>query len=117
MLRTAPVIAKGQPPFQQMALTTRLGLGAKLGDGRQYFPIISLRDWVGAAAHLVTSKDASGPHNLCCPVTPTNAQFTDALAAALHRKARLRVPAGVLSKAAGDLAPEVLGSVRAVPRA
>lgn len=117
VLRTAPVIAKGQPPFQQLALTTRLGLGAKLGDGGQYFPIISLRDWVGATAHLVTSKDASGPHNLCCPVTPTNAQFTDALASALHRKARLRIPAAVLSKAAGEMAPEVLGSVRAVPRA
>ncbi|QCC77484.1 DUF1731 domain-containing protein [Nocardioides daphniae] len=50
-------------------------------------------------------------------MTPTNAEFTDALAAAVGRRAFLRVPAFALKPAAGAMAPEVLGSIRAVPAA
>ena len=77
-------------------------------------PMVSLRDWVGGVAHLVDS-DIAGPVNLCCPVTPTNAEFTRALAAALRRPAPLAVPAPVLRSATGRLSPEVLGSVDARP--
>lgn len=114
VLRTAPVLDASVPPLKQMVLPFRLGLGTRLGDGRQFFPVISRHDWVGAVGFLADS-DVSGPVNLCCPVTPTNAEFTDALAAALGRRARLAVPAFVLDKAAGQMAPELLGSLRAVP--
>ena len=49
--------------------------------------------------------------------TPTNAEFTQALAAALHRKAFLAVPPPCSRLAAGDLAPELLGSINARPAA
>lgn len=117
VLRTAPVIDRRNPPLKQMRPLFRLGLGARLGDGRQYFPIVSLRDWVGAAAFLAGSADSSGAYNLACPVTPTNAEFTHALADLLGRKARLAVPAPALKVATGPMAPEVLGSVRAEPAA
>ena len=58
--------------------------------------MISLRDWVGAVSYLIESRDVSGAFNLCCPRTPTNAEFTDALATALHRKAFLAVPAALM---------------------
>ena len=93
------------------------GLGARLGDGRQYFPVISLRDWVGAATYLAESHDVSGVFNLCCPVTPTNREFTETLAGALHRPAFLAAPAPVLRLAAGQMAPELLNSVNARPAA
>ncbi len=99
--------------MKQLIPLFKLGLGTRLGDGRQYFPVVSLRDWLGAAVHLVEHDSASGPFNVCCPVTPTNQEFTDALAQALGRKARLAAPSVVIRKAAGALAPEALGSMRA----
>ncbi len=117
VVRTAPVMDRASAPLKQLALLTRLGLGTRLGDGQQYFPMISLRDWVGGVTHLVEHDTVSGPVNLCCPVTPTNKEFTDALARLLGRRARLVAPAFVIDKAAGALANEVLGSVRAEPAA
>ncbi|MDT0201753.1 TIGR01777 family oxidoreductase [Nocardioides sp. AE5] len=117
VLRTAPVISSHAAPLKPMLLPFRLGLGARLGTGSQFFPLISLRDWLGGVAHLAAHPDASGPFNLCCPDTPTNAEFTYALSAALGRNARLSVPRVVIERAAGPMAPEVLGSLRAEPRA
>jgi NAD dependent epimerase/dehydratase family enzyme len=93
----------------------RLGLGARLGDGRQRMPMISLRDWVGAVAHLVESEDVSGPVNLSSPQTPSNAEFTQALAHAVGRRALVVAPRFALEKAAGPMAPEVLGSINLRP--
>jgi uncharacterized protein (TIGR01777 family) len=115
VLRTSPVMDRAAPPLKQLALMTRLGLAAKLGDGSQRMPMISLRDWVGAAAHLAEHGDVAGPVNLCCPETPTNAEFTDALARMVGRKAFLSVPRFAIEAGAGAMAPEVLGSVNARP--
>ncbi|MGZ5400898.1 MAG: TIGR01777 family oxidoreductase [Nocardioides sp.] len=117
VLRTAPVMDAASPPLKQLKLLFKLGLGSKLGDGRQHFPMISLRDWVGAVTHLATDDGASGPFNLCCETTPTNAEFTEALADAVGRKAFLVAPKAVLRIAAGEMAPELLGSVNARPAA
>jgi len=117
VIRTAPVLDRRAAPLRQMILPFRLGLGVRLGDGHQSFAVISLRDWVGAVSFLAGEDDASGPFNLCCPDTPTNAEFTDALAAALGRKARLKAPAMLLARAAGAMANEILGSVNARPAA
>ena len=115
VLRTVPVYDRTAPPLKQLLLLFKLGLGAQLGDGRQFFPVISLRDWVGAAIHLGHDASVSGPVNLCAPRTPTNAEFTQALARAVHRKAFLRVPAFVIKPGAGRMANEVLGSLNVVP--
>ncbi len=116
LLRTSPVIDRSSAPLKQLLPVFRAGLGAKLGSGAQYFPLISLRDWVGGVTHLATSGIA-GPVNLCCPITPTNLEFTQALADAVGRRARLGVPSALLKVAAGRVAPEVLGSVRVTPHA
>lgn len=117
ILRTAPVLDRESSPLHQLALLFRTGLGARLGPGSQHFPIISLRDWLAAVAFLADSQDLAGPFNLTCPVTPTNAEFTRALAAAVHRPAFLVAPAPALRLAAGRLAPELLGSIDARPQA
>lgn len=117
VLRTAPVLDRNSAPLKQLLALFKLGLGAKLGDGRQYFPVISRRDWVDAVVFLAESDGVSGPVNLCCPETPTNADFTQALARAVHRPAFLPAPAFVLRPAAGRMAPELLGSVNARPQA
>lgn len=115
LLRTVPVIHPDSLTFKVLAPAFRIGLGARLGNGRHYFPVISLRDWVAATTVLVESDTAAGPFNLCSPEPPTNREFTDAFAGAVGRRARLAVPAPVLRLGAGQLAPETLGSFRLEP--
>jgi uncharacterized protein (TIGR01777 family) len=117
VLRTAPVMDRRSAPLKQLRLLFLAGLGGRLGDGRQRMPMISLRDWVGAAVHLAEHEKASGPFNLCCPQTPTNAEFTEALAGLLHRPSFASVPAFALKAGAGQMSPELLGSVNVVPAA
>jgi uncharacterized protein (TIGR01777 family) len=117
VLRTAPVMDRRSEPLKQLRRLFLAGLGGKLGDGGQHMPMVSLRDWVGAVVHLAEHQDASGPFNICCPHTPTNAEFTEALAAELHRPAFARVPQLVLKVGAGRMAPELLGSLDVVPAA
>lgn len=117
VLRTAPVMDRRNAPLKQLRLLFRLGLGARLGDGAQYMAMISLRDWVGAVAHLAEHESASGPFNLCCPETPTNAEFTRALARAVHRPAVVFAPKAALRVGAGEMASELLGSLNVRPAA
>jgi uncharacterized protein len=117
ILRTAPVLDRASAPLRQLLLLYKAGLGGRMGNGRQYFPVISLQDWVAAVTFLGEHDDVAGPVNLCCPQTPTNLEFTRELARVVHRPAVVPVPAALLRPAAGRMAPELLGSVRAVPRA
>jgi uncharacterized protein (TIGR01777 family) len=117
ILRTSPVMARGGDTMKLLEPLFKLFLGARLGDGRQYFPIISLADWVGAVTFLAEHDSVSGPVNLCCPRTPTNREFTDELARLLGRRALLFAPAPVLRVAAGPAAPELLRSMNLRPAA
>jgi uncharacterized protein (TIGR01777 family) len=115
LLRTPPVLDRESAPLKQLATLYRLGLGARLGNGRQFFPVVSLRDWVAAALFVARHPTLGGPVNICAPRTPTNAEFNAALAHAVHRPAFLVAPAFVLRPALGPMAPEILGSVNLVP--
>lgn len=117
VLRTAPVMDRRSPPLKQLRTLFKLGLGARLGSGQQHMAMVSLRDWVGGVAHLAEDTEASGPFNLCCPTTPTNAEFTTALARAVHRPAVVFVPRPLLSVGAGEMGPELLGSLNVRPAA
>jgi uncharacterized protein (TIGR01777 family) len=117
VLRTAPVMDRSAPPLKQLRLLFKAGLGARLGDGRQYMAMISLRDWLGGVVHLAEHATASGPFNLSCPTPPTNREFTEALAAALHRKALVAVPRFAIRAGAGKAAPDLLGSLNVRPAA
>lgn len=117
ILRTAPVMDRRSSPLRELRRLFQLALGARLGTGKQYMPMISLRDWVAAVAFLAGSDDLSGAFNLCCPHTPTNAEFTRALARAVGRPSFLVAPALAIKVAGGRMAPEVLGSVNARPAA
>lgn len=116
LLRTGAVIDKRGASLRAMLPVFRLGLGGRVSGGGQYFPTISLRDWVAAVVHLATESTADGAFNLCAPEPPTNAEFTEALGRALHRPTKLIAPAFVLEKAMGELSALLLGSTRTVPR-
>ena len=95
----------------------RLGLGARIGSGRQYMSMLSRTDWVRAATFLIERDDLSGPFNFGMPNPVTNAEFTDALGKALHRPTRLVAPTPVIRLAAGSLREDLLGSLRVEPAA
>jgi uncharacterized protein (TIGR01777 family) len=113
-LRTGLVLARGGL-LGKLRPLFRLGLGGKLGNGRQYMPWISLRDEVDAIRFLLTHP-VSGPVNLTAPEPVTNAEFTATLAAVTHRPGVLTVPAPAMRLALGELARVgVLAGQRAVP--
>lgn len=95
-----------------------LGLGSRLGNGKQYMPWISFDDEIAAIRFVVEHETMAGPVNLTGPAPVTNAEFTKTLATALHRPAPWVVPGFVLRLALGELADEgVLAGQRALPRA
>ena len=97
------------PPF-------RLGLGGRLGSGRQWFTWVSLEDEVGAIEHLLEAAAVEGAVNVMAPDPVTNAEFTRALGRALHRPALFVVPAFTLRLMFGGVADEaLLASQRAIP--
>ncbi|MEV7023962.1 TIGR01777 family oxidoreductase [Kitasatospora sp. NPDC093558] len=94
----------------------KLGLGGRLGDGRQYWSYISLADEVAALRFLIDRDDLSGAFNLTAPEPVTNAELTAALGRVLGRPTPFPVPEAVLKAVLGELAIEVVGSHRVVPR-
>ncbi|TFV65242.1 UNVERIFIED_ORG: TIGR01777 family protein [Bacillus sp. AZ43] len=117
LLRTGLVLGADALLVKVLGLVFRLGLGGRLGSGRQYWPWVSLADEVGAIRHLLTA-DVSGPVNVTAPTPVTNAEFTRALGRVLRRPTRLPVPAFAISAGLGEFGrASVLGGQRAVPAA
>jgi uncharacterized protein (TIGR01777 family) len=94
----------------------RLGLGGNLGDGRAWMPWLTLRDAVGILRFAIDDESVRGPVNAVAPNPATNAEFTGALGAALHRPAVVPAPAFALRLAFGEMADQaLLASARVVP--
>ncbi len=116
LLRTTLALHRSGGLLKPQLPAFKLGLGAKLGTGRQHMSLISRHDWVRAVAFLA-ENDVAGPVNLGMPGDATNAEFSDAVAAALGRKRRLAAPALALKVAARPVADDLLGSLRIKPQA
>ncbi len=91
-LRTGIVLDPSGGALREQLPFFRLGLGGRIGSGRQWFSWISLRDEVDAILHLLQADDVSGPVNLTAPNPVTNAEFTKALGSALGRPTLLPTP-------------------------
>jgi uncharacterized protein (TIGR01777 family) len=113
-LRTGLVLDADAPALTRMLLPFKLGLGGRLGNGRQYWSWISLTDEVRAIA-WVLDHDIAGPVNLVGPAPVTNGDFSRALGRALHRPALLPVPKAALHVLLGrEFADELLFSSQRV---
>ncbi|MCC7262863.1 MAG: TIGR01777 family oxidoreductase [Candidatus Latescibacteria bacterium] len=116
-LRFGMVLSGEGGALARMALPFRLGLGGRLGSGRQYLGWISLADAVHAATHLLERPGLDGAFNALSPHPCTNAEFTRALGQVLHRPTLFPVPAWAARLALGEMAEELLlASTRALPR-
>ncbi len=114
--RTGLVLAPTGGVLGRLRPLFSVGLGARLGNGRQYMPWISLEDEVRALIFAITHDQLSGPVNLTGPAPVTNAEFTSALGRAVNRPTPMMVPGAALRIAVGEFAGEgLLAGQRAVP--
>ncbi len=116
MLRIGLVFGREGGLLAQLLAPFDLGLGGRLGSGRQWMSWIERDDLVRLIGHVVANESIRGPLNAVAPHPVTNREFTKALARAIRRPALLAVPRSVLVAVMGDMARElVLASQRAVP--
>ncbi len=115
-IRTGVVLSRSGGALARMLLPFRLGVGGRLGSGRQWMSWITLDDHVLAILHAIRTPSLDGPVNCTAPVPVTNREFTRALANSLHRWAILPVPSLALQLLFGQMADEtLLASQRALP--
>ena len=115
-IRTGLVIGKDGGFLARMLPAFRLGLGGRIGDGRQWMSWIHIEDHIRMVDRLLNDATLTGPFNLTAPNPVTNAEFTATLARLLRRPALLPVPAPVLKLLMGEMAELLLGSQRVIPR-
>lgn len=114
-LRTGLVLDPTGGALGRILPIFRLGLGGKLGSGKQWWSWITLHDEVKAIIHCL-NHDISGPVNLVSPNPVTNQEFTGTLARALHRPALFPVPGFALKIVIGGFASGILGSQKVLPK-
>jgi uncharacterized protein len=114
--RTGLVVARGGGAWGKLFPLFQAGLGGRMGDGRQYWSYIALHDEVAAIRHLLDRDDLSGPFNLTAPEPLTNREITAAMGRVLRRPTLFAVPAPALRAVLGEMAADVLGSARVVPK-
>ena len=113
-IRTGLVLDPTGGALGRMLPLFRLGLGGKLGNGKQFWSWITLHDHLRAIEFLL-DHPISGPVNLTSPNPVTNQEFTSALARAMHRPALFPAPAFALKLALGGFSSEILGSKKVMP--
>ncbi len=118
-LRSGVVLATGGGALARQLPLFKLGLGGRLGSGRQYLSWITLADEVAVIRRAIDEESLSGPLNATTPGPVTNAEFTRTLGRVLRRPSVLWVPRPALEVAFGaGLARELLvGGQRVLPRA
>ncbi|MCS6884620.1 MAG: TIGR01777 family oxidoreductase [Acidobacteriota bacterium] len=115
-LRIGIVLTPKGGALKQMLLPFELGLGGKLGDGKQYMSWIALDDLLGAIYHVLMKEELCGPVNAVSPNPVTNSEFTLTLARVLGRPALFPAPRFALKLALGEMAEETaLASAKVYP--
>jgi uncharacterized protein (TIGR01777 family) len=118
LARTGLVLAPSGGALRMMRPVFSVGLGARLGSGRQYMSWISLEDEVRALLFAISHPTLSGPVNLTGPAPVTNAEFTTAFGRAVNRPTPMAVPGFAVRAALGEFADEgLLTGQRAIPTA
>ncbi len=115
--RTGVVIARGGPLIDKVELPFKLGLGGRVGSGRQYVPWIAIDDYVRAVRFVLDHQSLAGPVNLTSPDPATNAELTKAIGDALRRPTIFPIPLVAMRLVYGEMG-EALAAVsqRVIPR-
>lgn len=116
-IRIGLVLGKNGGALEKMLPPFRLGLGARLGDGRQWMSWIHLDDLVGMIEYALEHENARGVWNGVAPNPVTNAEFTRQLGAAVRRPALFVAPRWLVTLGAGEMAQILFFSQRGAPAA
>ncbi len=115
-LRIGAVLSPKGGALEKMLLPFRLGLGGKIGSGRQYMSWISIDDVCGSIYHTIVTDSLRGPVNIVSPKPVTNEEFTNVLGLILNRPTFLSIPSFLLKSLVPEMANEVLlSSSRVIP--
>lgn len=115
LARTGIVLAASGGALARLRPLFSLGLGARLGSGRQYMSWISMEDEVRALLFAITQGTLAGPVNLTGPAPVSNAEFTTALGRAVNRPTPMLLPGFAVRAALGEFAESLLTGQRAIP--
>jgi uncharacterized protein (TIGR01777 family) len=116
-IRIGMVLGKSGGALSKMLLPFRLGVGGRLGSGKQWMSWIHIDDLMELITFLMKESTVRGVFNATSPFPVPNREFTHALAEAVHRPAIIPVPAFALKLALGEMASVLLASQRAIPDA
>ncbi|HXW56954.1 MAG TPA: TIGR01777 family oxidoreductase [Candidatus Cybelea sp.] len=108
LLRFGVILSTRGGALPRMLLPFRLGLGGRLGSGKQWMSWVALADVVETVRAAVADERFSGPINIVAPNPVQNSKFTRVLARALRRPALFPAPAFMLRLALGEMADELL---------
>lgn len=115
-IRTGIVLSPKGGALGKMLTPFKLGVGGRVGTGKQWMSWIDVRDMAGAIGHVIRTALLQGPVNFVSPQPVRNAEFTKTLASVLRRPAIFPVPAFVVKTAFGEMGETVLlGSQRVEP--
>ncbi len=115
--RIGIVLGLGGGALAKMLTPFRLGLGGRLGSGRQWMPWIHVQDLVDLLLYAAEHSELSGPINATAPHPVTNLEFTKTLGKVMRRPTVFPVPEFMLKLAMGDFGKVLMDSQRAIPRA
>jgi uncharacterized protein (TIGR01777 family) len=116
-LRIGVALGSGGGALARMLLPFRLGVGGRIGNGRQWMSWIHIDDLCNLIAFVLPESTLRGAMNATTPHPVTNSEFTQALAHAIHRPGLMPVPAFALKLLFGEMAEVILASQRAIPQA
>jgi uncharacterized protein (TIGR01777 family) len=108
LARFGVILSSQGGALKKMLLPFRLGLGGKIGSGRQYMSWVAIDDVIGATLFCLGSPAVHGPVNVVAPQPVTNAEFTKTLGRAIGRPAIFPMPAMAARLAFGQMADELL---------
>ena len=115
LLRTGLVLSGSGGLLGKMLFPFKLGVGARLGNGRQWMSWVHIDDYVAMVLRLLQDEQMSGPFNMTAPNPVTNGEFTRALARAVHRPALFIAPGFMLRLAMRERAALLLEGQRVLP--
>lgn len=115
-LRFGLILGRDDGAYPMQALAGRLGLGARLGHGRQPMPWIHLEDAIGLIAWSLAEAGAAGPVNAVAPERCDQHGFATALAAGFGRRVWLAMPAAPLRWLGGEMTTLLLDGQSVEPR-
>ncbi|MDD6176399.1 MAG: TIGR01777 family oxidoreductase [Succinivibrionaceae bacterium] len=115
LLRFGVVVGKEGGIYKNIKTPFKLGLGAIIGNGKQYLPWISVHDAVRSIVHIIRCSKIKGAVNIATTNANTQKDFATALASSFNKKVLFKIPKSLISITKGDLASPFIDSTPMTP--